>query len=243
MSKKYLILGASSDLAMTFIKNNIWNPDDEIICTCNNNAQILEENIKGLNAKFIIKRVNFLNEQDINDFIKFLDKNNFVPEYILHAPAVPIENLRFTELSWHDFDLQINVQVKSFMMIIQGVIKKMSRSKFGRVIVILSSCTLNVPPKFLAGYVTAKYALMGLVKSLASEYANKNILFNMLSPSMMQTKFLNNIYGGIITDSANKNPLSRNVTPEDLTELIKYLFYGNNFVTGVNIPISGGENF
>ena len=85
-----------------------------------------------------------------------------MPEYILHAPAVPIENLRFTELSWHDFDLQINVQVKSFMMIIQGVIKKMSRSKFGRVIVILSSYTLNVPPKFLAGYVTAKYALMGL---------------------------------------------------------------------------------
>ena len=84
---------------------------------------------------------------------------------------------------------------------------------------------------------------MGLVKSLASEYANKNILFNMLSPSMMQTKFLNNIYGGIITDSANKNPLSRNAKPEDLTELIKYLFYGNNFVTGVNIPISGGESF
>ena len=243
MSKKYLILGASSDLAMTFIKNNTWNPDDEIICTCNKNAQILEENIKGLNAKFIIKRVNFLIEQDINDFIKFLDKNNFIPEYILHAPAVPIENLRFTELNWNDFDLQISVQVKSFMMIIQSVIKKMSRSKFGRVIVILSSCTLNVPPKFLAGYVTAKYALMGLVKSLASEYANKNILFNMLSPSMMQTKFLNNIYGGIITDSANKNPLSRNAKPEDLTELIKYLFYGNNFITGVNIPISGGESF
>jgi len=119
----------------------------------------------------------------------------------------------------------------------------MARKKFGRVAVILSSCVFSVSPKFLADYVTAKYALAGLTKALASEYAPKNIYFNMISPSMVQTKFLSNIYDGVIENSARSNPSGRNADANDLSGVIEFLFNRADFITGSNIPVTGGEIF
>ena len=73
----------------------------------------------------------------------------------------------------------------------------------------LSSVTINLPPKALVHYTTIKYALLGLVKSLASEYGNKNIQINALSPSMIETKFLENINEKIIEINAHNHPLKR----------------------------------
>ena len=120
----------------------------------------------------------------------------------------------------------------------------MAKAKQGKATLGLSSCFIGVPPKFLAGYVTVKYALMGMGKALASEYAPKGIQVNMISLSMMETRFLANVYGGVVEQTAAANPLKRNVRPEDVAGLIEYLFSDKNtFVTGVNFPVTGGEVF
>ena len=45
----------------------------------------------------------------------------------------------------------------------------------GKVVFMLTSCVLNMPSKYQASYVTAKYALLGLMRSLSVEYADKGI--------------------------------------------------------------------
>ncbi len=233
----YLITGASSDIVKAFVNKHVWQSQDNIIAQFNSHEpDYMPENTNLIQADF---------SQDIStkNFIEKIQALNFVPEYVLHAPAGKIFNMRFNELTWENFQTQINIQVRSFMKIISCVIKNMARQKFGRVVVILSSCVLNVPPKFLADYVTAKYALTGLIKSLASEYAHKNIYFNMISPSMVQTKFLNNIYEGVIQNSAKNNPSGRNVNVNDLAGVIEFLLSGADFITGSNIPVTGGEIF
>ena len=120
----------------------------------------------------------------------------------------------------------------------------MAKAKEGKIVLGLSSYSLNVPPKFLTSYVMAKYALMGLGKALASEYAAKHIQVNMISPSMMETKFLSQIYRVVVEQTAAANPMKRNASPADIAGVIEYLFSdANTFVTGVNIPITGGEEF
>lgn len=90
----------------------------------------------------------------------------------------------------------------------------------------------------------AKYALMGMGKSLAAEYASKGIQVNMISPSMLETKFLANVYDGVVEQTAAANPAKRNARPEDVAGLIEYLFSDSNtFVTGANIPVTSGEEF
>ena len=189
----------------------------------------------------ILRQADFNDVESTNDFVKSLD---FCPTHVLHVPAVPVENKRFTELNWQDVESQLNVQCRSLWQVLQAVMSKMSKAKFGNIVLILSSYTMGVPPKFLSAYVMAKYALTGFGKSLAVEYAPKNIRVNMISPSMMNTKFLSNVYGAVVEQSATSNPMKRNATPEDVAGLIEYLFSDKSaFVTGANIPVTGGEIF
>ncbi len=108
----------------------------------------------------------------------------------------------------------------------------------------LSSYVIGVPPKSLSHYTVSKYAMLGLMKSLASEYADKNIQINSVSPSMIETKFLNNINEKLVEISAYNNPLKRNANIDDVVPVIKMLLSKeSDYINGVNIPITGGSNF
>lgn len=241
---KYLLLGASSDLCRTFMEQHKWQESDEIIAQYCHSHDKLEELKKEISAKMELRQADFSDEASTAAFVDKLKAEKFVPTHILHVPAVPIENMRFTEIDWADVEKQLNVQCRSLWLVLQAVIKGMAKAKYGKILLVLSSCSIGVPPKFLAGYVTTKYALMGMGKALASEYAPKGIQVNMISPTMMETKFLEHVYGGVVEQTAAANPLKRNASPEDVAGLIEYLFSDSNtFITGGNFPVTGGETF
>ena len=242
--RKYLLLGASSDLCCAFIEQHTWQAGDEIIAQYCHNKEKLDFYQKRLPAKLELWQADFSDEASTKKFAEKLKVNKIVPTHILHVPAIPIENMRFTEIDWEVNEQQINVQCRSLWLVLQAVIKGMAKAKQGKIVLGLSSYSIGVPPKFLAGYIMAKYALMGMGKSLAVEYASKGIQVNMISPSMMETKFLANVYDGVVEQTAAANPLKRNARPEDVAGLIEYLFSdSNSFVTGANIPVTGGEEF
>ena len=241
---KYLILGASSEVSLAFMRLHEWKSEDEIIAQYYSHKDILEEAVLNIPAKVIMREADFLSEEGIKNFVSFISEQKFIPSRVLHTSALRVRNARFTELDWVDFNNQIMIQVRSFFEIMKSVIKSMAKSGGGRIATVLSSCTMNVPPAFLSDYITAKYALMGLVKTMASEYASKNILLNMISPSMMETKFIADIYSAVVEQSAAKNPMKRNAKPEDAANLLEYILSDNNtFITGANIPVTGGEEF
>ncbi len=229
---------------MEFIRRHAWRAEDEIMAQYFRNKDRLCELQSKIPAQMKIFQADFNSESDTKNFVDVLLAENFVPTHILHAPAVPVNYLRFSEMTWLDFEIQINVQCRSIVEVLGKLIKPMAKIERGKIILVLSSCSMNVPPKFLSTYVTAKYALMGLGKALAAEYAPKNIQVNMISPSMMETKFLQNIHESIVEKSAAANPTKRNAAPKDVANLAEYLFSEkNSFVTGANIPVAGGEVF
>lgn len=244
MGKRYLLLGASSDLCCAFLHQHKWTADDEIIAQYFRSKDALDAIKQEIPASMELWQADFSDMESTEKFSEGLREKNFVPTHILHVPAVPIDNMRFTEISWEEAQRQLDVQCRSLWTILQAVIKPMAKAKKGKIIIGLSSYSMNVPPKFLSGYVMAKYALMGMSKALASEYASKGIQVNMISPSMMETKFLQNVYGDVVKQSAASNPAKRNASPEDAAGLIEYLFSDKNtFITGANIPVTGGEAF
>lgn len=244
MGKRYLLLGASSDLCCAFLRRHIWQSDDEIVAQYFRNAEELKQIANEIPAQMRLCQVDFYDAACTENFANELKTDGFIPTHILHVPAVPIEDQRFTEVTWGDAERQMTVQCRSLIVVLQAFIKQMAKAKQGKIVIGLSSCTINIPPKYLSSYVMAKYALMGLGKALAAEYAPKNIQVNMVSPSMMETKFLQNMHEQIVQQSAAGNPAKRNVTPEDVVGVIEYLFSdANTFVTGANIPVTGGDGF
>lgn len=242
--RRFLLLGGSSELSLAFLRCNEWNENDWIIAQYCHHDEELRKIAATIPARLDLLYADFMSEDSTKQMAQTLVDKAFVPTHILHVPAVPVVNQRFTDLQWSEAESQIHVQCRSLVIVLQAVIRKMAKAHTGRIVIGLSSCTLNVPPKYLASYVQAKYALMGIAKALAAEYAPKGILVNMISPSMMETKFLDNVYGGVVEKSAMNNPMKRNASPSDAGKLICYLFSeANTFITGANIPITGGEVF
>ncbi len=238
-----LLIGASSDLGLDLIKN-IEN-DSLIIAHYNSCDKNILELAKSLNKKIITIKADLSNDVDVNNLLNEIESKYGTPNKIVNFAASKFSTLRFKDISWSDFEKDINISLKAFVNILNKFIPKLIKEKKeGNIVVVLSSVTLNVPPKNLVHYTTVKYALLGLVKSLASEYADKNININAVSPSMIETKFLSDINEKLVELSAYNNPKKRNANVNDVTPIIKLLLSkDSNYITGANIPISGGAIF
>ena len=105
----------------------------------------------------------------------------------------------------------------------------------------LTSDTVDMPPKYQSSYVTVKYALLGLMKSLAVEYAEKGITFNGISPDMIETKFLSELPELIVENNRNNSPLGRNIRIDEIVPIFEYLLSdAGASMTGQNIAVTGG---
>lgn len=242
MNDTILIIGASSELGYDLMKN--LDKNINIIAHYNSNKNLISKISREIpNSIFPIKADLSLD----SELIKMLEKIEnecSIPNRIVHFAGRKPKNIKFKDLLWSDFQNEFDVSFKSLYFILNRILPQLSKKSGGRILVVLSSYVFGVPPKYLSNYTSVKYAMLGLVKSLAAEYAEKNIQINSLSPSMVETKFLKNINSKIVEYNAYKNPMKRNMKPSDLSQIIKFILFDNtNFLNGANIPVTGGSIF
>jgi 3-oxoacyl-[acyl-carrier protein] reductase len=242
MSNIIFITGASSDIGLTLIAG--ITEECLIIAHYNSSNKNLLDLATRISIKLVTIQANLQNEQSVNDMLNHIEETYGVPNKIIHLAAPKFENKRFKDATWSVFQKEIEVSLKSIVIILHRFLPQLAVQKRGRIICMLSSVTLNVPPKALAHYTTVKYALWGLMKSLASEYAEKRITINCISPSMVETKFLSLIDERMIEMIANSHPLKRNATVDEIIPTILLLLSDqSDYINGINIPITGGSNF
>ncbi len=243
MSKNIiLIIGSSSDIGLDLIKS--IDEDCLILAHYNNSEDKLLELSKRIANKIVLLKADLLAEDDILEMLNKIENDYGIPNKIIHLAAPKFENVRFKDICWNNFQDDINISLKSIILILNRFLPKLAKQKKGKVVIMLSSVVMNIPPKALTQYTTVKYAMLGLVKSLASEFAEKNIQINAISPSMIETKFLNNINEKLVELSAYNHPLKRNANVEDITPIIKMLISKeSDYMNGINIPITGGSIF
>lgn len=180
-------------------------------------------------------------QEGCEKLIQSVSANCDFPDKILLLAAPRVALKRFKDLSCTEFMYTLNVQLISTFHILRAFLPKMAIAKSGKIIFMLSQYTLGVPPAAMAHYITAKYSLLGFMKALSSEYAAKKICINAISPSMLETAFLEEIPTMVVEQNAAMNPHKRNGTPLDVVPLIKFLFSDDSlFITGANIPVTGG---
>ncbi len=243
MSKRYLIIGATSDIALGYLNSERWNADDLIVAHFFGNSEKLLEFAEIVPCEVKLIEANFLIESDIRKLCEELEKMELVPTHILHVSALPVRTVPFRMESWKDYQNQVDVQCKSFFEILQAVLPQMGKAHEGKIVSLISSCVLGVPPKGMASYTAGKYMLLGMMKSIAAEFSSKNIQINMISPSTVDTKF-NEENKKAAELAARNSTLGRNATIEDVVPMIKYLLSDQNtFMSGANIPLTAGEVF
>lgn len=178
----------------------------------------------------------------VQEMIRTVQGSGHMPDHILHLACRKVVYSRVRQFDWDSYAVQEEIAVHSFLEILKVCLPSMQKQRYGRIGVMLSECTLGTPPGFLSDYVMIKYALLGLVKALAVEYADKGITINGISPAMMETRFLSNLDERVIQNNAERAPMKRNARIEETVSAIAFLMSEQaSYITGSNCNVSGGR--
>lgn len=161
---------------------------------------------------------------------------------VINNASCPMTYVSLEKLCWNDFDRYLEANLRGAFNTIKSVLPSMVRRRKGKIINILSSVTLGVPPAKPVDYISAKYALLGLSKSLASELGPSGITVNCVSPGMTETDMTRGIPDKMKELVAYQTPMRRLAEPADTARVLLFLCSDlSDYITGANIPVCGGS--
>lgn len=238
------VSGASSDIGLTLIRQLAGKPDaPRILAHCHSGADRLEELRQQLLTpeKLITLPCDFQRETEVRALADRILKEFGCPTGVVHLPGLKLVYERFTKFNWTHFEGDLAVQLRSAIVLLGRLLPPMSKLPRARVVFLLSSVTRGTPPKFLSMYNVVKYAQLGLVRSLASEYAGVGLTINSVSAGMVETRFLDNVPGIVREMSAAASPKGRNATPAEVAAAIAFLLSPDaSYIHGADLPVTGG---
>lgn len=236
--KVLLVTGASSEVGQALIRAVAENYETVLAHYCRS-REPLEALQREFGEKIVCLQADFSDLASVASLADRIAQQGFSPDHVVHLPAQKAIPQKFHKTDIAQYVNGFYISVVSIAALLQCFLPAMSRRHYGKVVMMLTSYTLNAPPKYLAPYITVKYALLGLMRELAGEYADKGIMVNGVSPDMMETKFLSDMPELIIRQYAENSPAGRNLTVEDVIPTFEYLLSdGADMVTGQNIGIS-----
>jgi 3-oxoacyl-[acyl-carrier protein] reductase len=147
---------------------------------------------------------------------------------------------KFLGLPWEEVQKDIDVVARGAFHCCQEVIPVMLRQGGGKIINLSTVATENPPPEQVK-YVVAKSALVGLTRSLAAEFASRNIQVNMVVPGFVDTDLVSHISQVYKKKIAEDTPMRRIATPVDVAHAAIFLASSfSSFTTGQKIMVTGG---
>ncbi len=238
--KTLLVTGASGDIGSALIRESALGYD-RIFALYNHSEDRVKRLQQGTGNRVIPLRADFSDQAMVESCIGEICRSGFMPDHIVHLAAPKVSLRQFAKTGWAEYEAGIQVSIRSIYEILHAFIPNMVKNRYGKIVLMLTSYTLNMPPSCLSSYVTVKYALLGLMKSLSVEYAGKGITVNAVSPGMTETRFLSGLPELIVQQNAADCPVGRNLKEQDVIPAFAYLLSdGADMVTGMNLEVTGG---
>jgi NAD(P)-dependent dehydrogenase (short-subunit alcohol dehydrogenase family) len=154
-----------------------------------------------------------------------------------------LRSTRIVDISPDEWDLVIDVNLKSAFLCSQAVHDSMVARGGGRIVHMASMAGRATSTLGGAHYSTAKAAVLGFSRHLAREWAKDNITSNAISPGIVDTPMVRGS-----TDEARMAtvlasiPLGRLADPAEIASLVCFLASDEAaYITGANVDIHGGE--
>ncbi len=235
-NKKILISGATGGIGNSLV-DKFYSLGAIIVATGTN-----EEKLDNLKKKFSnIYTLPFkLQEHDkIESFIENVDQKLNGIEILINNAGITLDNLslRLSEENWKKV---IDINLNSSFLMSKYSIKKMLKKKYGKIVNITSIVghTGNVGQ---ANYAASKAGIIAFSKSLAQEYAKKNININCVSPGFIKTDMTDKINDEFKKILISRIPSGDLGTGEDVSNCVAFLASDlSKYINGETIHVNGG---
>lgn len=147
--------------------------------------------------------------------------------------------MRMTEEQW---DLVINVNLKSAFNLIHAVTPVMMKQRSGSIINMASVVGVSGNAG-QANYSASKAGMIGLAKSVAKEMGSRGVRANSIAPGFIITDMTHALSEEVRKDWEAQIPMRRGGTPEDVANVATFLASDlSAYVTGQTIHVCGGMN-
>ena len=186
-----------------------------------------------------IKKFNISEHSRIEEFIDDVSLELGGLDILINNAGTNADNLslRMKEEEWKKV---IDVNLTSTFLLSKHAIKKMLKNKFGR-IVNITSIVGHTGNLGQSNYAASKAGIIGMSKSLAIEYAKKNITVNCVSPGFIISDMTMNIAEKIKLYLTSRIPMGKLGTGEDVSNCVAFLSSEQaSYVTGETIHVNGG---
>ncbi len=158
---------------------------------------------------------------------------------IVNNAGITQDNLAI-RMSLDEWEKVININLTSTFLLSKFAIKKMLKNKSGKIINITSVVghTGNLGQ---ANYTASKAGIIAMSKSLAIEYAKKNINVNCISPGFIKTAMTNKIDDKFKEIIISKIPSGKLGEPEDIANAVLFLASNqSDYINGETLHVNGG---
>ena len=235
--KNIIVTGASGGIGNAIIKK--LNEAGANILASGTRIEKLEE-IKKNYKNIKILKFDISQSDKIEEFIE-----NATSELggsldgLVNNAGITQDNLAI-RMSLDEWQKVINTNLTSTFLMSKFAIKKMLKNKSGK-IVNITSVVGHTGNLGQANYTASKAGIVAMSKSLAIEYAKKNININCISPGFIKTAMTDKIDDKFKEVIISKLPSARLGDPEDIANAVLFLISDqSNYINGETLHVNGG---
>ena len=164
----------------------------------------------------------------------------------LGAPEIVVCNAGITRdglvlrMSEDDFGAVIDANLTGAFRVAKQAVRPMMRGRWGR-IVFISSVSGIGGQAGQANYSASKAGMIGLARSLAKEFASRNVTVNVVAPGPVSTDMLAELADAQLDAIVSRVPLGRVGDPDDIAAAVEFLASEDaGYVTGIVLAVDGG---
>jgi len=235
-NKNILITGASGGIGNALVKKFVTLGGN--VLGTGTKAEKLDM-IKKQYPNIKVKKFDISEHSRIEEFIDNVVLELGGLDVLVNNAGTNVDNLslRMKDDEWKKV---IDINLTSTFLLSKHAIKKMLKSKFGR-IVNITSIVGHTGNTGQSNYAASKAGIIGMSKSLAAEYAKKDITVNCVSPGFIVSDMTMNIAEKVKLYLTSKIPMGKLGTGEDVSNCVAFLSSDQaSYITGETIHVNGG---